>query len=96
MKMKRTEQGLLDEFKSHSEADEDFAVTSIYLLELANRAHELFKVSKVDQKRQLINFVLSNLQLKGDKLLYQAKKPFDLFFEMAENLKWLLGLDSNQ
>ena len=87
---------MIAELEAHSEAEEDFAITSIYLLELANRTSEIFKSSKVEQKQHLINFVLSNLQLKDKKLLYEAKKPFDLLLQMAKNQDWLPGLDSNQ
>ena len=62
---KQKERDLISELETNSHADEDFAITSIYLLELASRASELFKSSKVEQKRRLINFILSNLQLKG-------------------------------
>ncbi len=39
---------------------------------------ESFGSSKVEQKRQIINFVLTNLQLKGKKLEYTLKTPFDV------------------
>ena len=33
---------------------------------------------KVEQKRQLINFALTNLKLEGKNLVYTMKKPFDV------------------
>jgi len=45
-------------------------------LDICSRAYELFEISKVEQKRQLINFVLSNLQLRGKTLEFELKKPF--------------------
>jgi len=47
-------------------------------LDICSRAYELFEISKVEQKRQLINFVLSNLQLRGKTLEFELKKPFDV------------------
>ncbi len=82
--------------KAHTEADEKFALTVSYLFELSSRAAELFKVSKVDQKRELINFVLSNLKLKGRKLLYQVNQPFAAIIDANNKQSWLPGLDSNQ
>ncbi|MFH0776179.1 MAG: hypothetical protein V1936_01035, partial [Patescibacteria group bacterium] len=69
--------------------DEEFSITSLYLLDLANRAAELFASSKVEQKRHLISFALSNLRLKGEELLFEAKKPFDLLLQMTESKDWL-------
>lgn len=43
-----------------------------------------------------MSFLLSNLRLEGKKLLYQAKKPFNIFIEMGRNQEWLPELDSNQ
>lgn len=73
---------------AHTEADEDFAVTVNTLLNLVSSAHELFMGSKADQKRQLINFTLSNLRLDGQKLLFTMKKPFDLFQKPVNRLNW--------
>ncbi len=80
----------------HTEADEKFTFTVTYLLSLASKAPELFKVSKVEQKQQLIKFVLSNMTLKGKELQYQVKKPFDALIECAKSQEWLPRLDSNQ
>jgi ABC transporter substrate binding protein len=44
---------------------------------LASRAAELFESSKPEQKRQLLAFVFSNLRLKGKKLEYSLRSPFD-------------------
>jgi len=50
--------------KQHTKADEKLGITVNYLLYLASGAYELFEFLKVEQKRQLINFVLSNLKLR--------------------------------
>jgi len=63
-------------------------------MELASRAYELFEFSKVEQKRQLINFVLSNLKLKGKTLEFEIRKPFDVFINLknAKNCSVWLGI----
>jgi hypothetical protein len=48
-----------------------------------------------EQKRHLITFVLQNLLLEGEKVLYEAKKPFDLMAFCAKNENWLRRQDSN-
>lgn len=84
--------------KQHIEADEKFSFTLVNLMELASRAYELFEFSKVEQKRQLINFVLSNSKLKGKTLEFDLRKPFDVFTNLknAKNRSvWLGREDSN-
>lgn len=36
--------------------------------QLTNKAAELFESSKINEKRELINFLFSNLRLRGQKL----------------------------
>lgn len=83
------------EKKMHDGADEKFAMTLSYLLTVCSKAHEIFKSSKVEQKRALINFVLSNPSLKRGKLVYTYKKPFDVISKGSNCLEWLLRSDSN-
>lgn len=45
--------------------------------------------SKNEQKRQLINFMFSNLQLKGAKLDYTLRTPFHLMQNVAGYENWL-------
>jgi len=72
----------------HTIADEQFSVTLNHLLNLVSRAYELLESSKVEQKRQIINFVLSKL-LKDKKLIFTIRKPFDLFVNLKSRSKWL-------
>ncbi|MCD6226134.1 hypothetical protein J7J95_03640, partial [bacterium] len=41
-------------------AEDEYYITANYLLELANRAYELFKSSEVEEKRQLLKLILQN------------------------------------
>ncbi len=74
-------------------------MTLINLLNICSRAPELFESSKVEQKRQLINFLLSNLKLRGKTLEFELKKPFEVLINL-QNCKnrseWLGREDSNQ
>lgn len=74
--------------KQHIEADEKYAITVNYLLNLAHRAHELFESSKADQKRALINFALSNLRLDGLNLRFELRKPFDAILAANQSRMW--------
>lgn len=83
------------EREMHEGADEDFKNTLITAFNLANRASELFESSKILEKRELINFVFSNLSLRGRKLEYTLRKPFDMIVEMSCSEEWLPRKDSN-
>jgi len=94
--LKQTQYELEAKLKKHTEADEKFSITVNYLLNLASRAYELFKSSKIEQKRQLINFLLSNLRLRGKTLVYDCNKPFDAILNANKCSNWLRGLDFPQ
>lgn len=94
--MKAEEQNLITQIKEHSQADETFLITSSYLLELANRAYELFESSQTAQKRKLIDFVFANLEAKAGNLCYTLKNPFAGILECKKTNNWLPRLDSNQ
>lgn len=76
-------------------AEDSYYLTSKYLLELANRAYELFVSSELEQRRQLIMLTLQNLRVEGRIVRYDAQKPFDTILNFADNQLWLPRLDSN-
>lgn len=66
------------------EAEDNYYITAKYLLELANRAFDLFIRSKVEERRQLLKLVLSNLRVEGKTVRYEAVKPFDTILNYAD------------
>ena len=74
--------------REYDKVDKTFGVTVVKLLELAQRADELFKSSKPVQKRQLVNLVLTNLHLKQGKVLYEVKKPFSTILDVQKTNQW--------
>ncbi len=93
-KLKQDKEDLKIQLKQLDDADEKFSITVQYLLSLSSRAYEIFQSSKVEQKRQLINFVLSNLSLEGEKLHYELNKPFDAIVKCSERSDWYRLVDS--
>jgi hypothetical protein len=77
------------------EAEDNYYITAKYLLELANRAYDLFVSSKVEERRQLIKLVLSNLRIEDDVVCYDAVKPFDTLLVSADHQDWLRDLDGS-
>ena len=52
-------------------ADEEYYLTSEYLLQLANRAYELFMSSEAEEKRQLIKLTLQNLEFEENSIRFE-------------------------
>ena len=77
-------------------AAEEYYLTSEYLMQLANRAYDLFMSSEAQEKRQLLKLTLQNLKLKGKNVEFELEKPFDKVFACATSQSWLPDLDSNQ
>lgn len=75
------------------EAEDNYYVTAKYILELTKRAYDLFKCSEIDEKRQLLKLVLSNITLKDKKVQFEAQKPFDQIFIFADRQAWLPLID---
>ena len=67
--------------KNYLKADQNFKITVNTVLSIASKAYELCESSNIEQKRKLINFVFSNLELEGVTLRYSLKKPFDLMVD---------------
>jgi hypothetical protein len=59
------------------------------LISVASRAGDLFERSKIEQKRELLAFVFSNLCLKGKKLEFSLRSPFDLMTNRTNHTSWL-------
>ncbi len=78
-----------EQLKNYLRADENFKITVNTALSIASKAYELFERSNIEQKRKLISFVFSNLELKGTTLQYSLKKPFDLMVNCSTYQEWL-------
>ena len=84
-----------EELQRYTDADENYYITANMTLNLAKRAYEIFESSEVTEKRQLLNFLLQNLKLRGKKLLFELKTPFDTVLQASKCSDWLGGVDSN-
>ena len=84
-----------EQIKKHLKADETFKLTVNTVFSIASMAYELFESSKIEQKRKLINYVFSNLELEGTTLRYNLRKPFDLMVDCSTRSEWLGREDSN-
>lgn len=71
-KIEKRQKELLDDLKDHSNGDKAFVIGASYLLDICSRAVELFDAEsiKIEQKRYLIDFILSNASLDGEKTTF--------------------------
>lgn len=81
---------LLEQIKDHSRGNEQFILSASKILEVAHNASELFLSQDVrmSQKHRLLEFVLSNLRLSGETLLFELKTPFDVIAGCSKNDSW--------
>ena len=79
--------------EDHSKANEQYLLNAGYILQLSQRAGELSESSKMEEKRQIMGLVLSNLQLEGKKLHFELKTPFDVFVGCKKNNNCLRIVD---
>jgi site-specific DNA recombinase len=75
--------------EQHQKGEGEFRTTLESLISLASRAAAIFDRSKIEQKRQLISFVFSNIELRGKKLDFSLRSPFDLMVNRPTYSSWL-------
>lgn len=92
---KAKEQDLLLQKEDHSTANQNFYITSVKLLDITQKAYNLFLSSEPTEKTQLLNFVYQNFSLEGKNLIPKLKIPFEGILEYAKSGKLLPGQDSN-
>lgn len=87
---------LMDSIAEHQQANESYISEGVMLLELANRASELFAKQPASEKRRLLDFVLSNCTWKGGELTPNFRQPFDMIADMATDcaVKKVAGIAS--
>ena len=70
----RIQQAIAD----HQGADQSYMEEGVMLLELANRAVDLFEKQLPREKRRLLDFVLTNCTWANGKLTVEFRQPFGL------------------
>ena len=91
--LEKKQQKLNDRLKLLTSNNKDFQVTASYLLDLAHRAEQLFNESDEGLRQKLLEYVLSNIELKDKKLSYILNDPFRTVVETKK--KSLAAHNSN-
>ena len=66
------------EIAFHQVADRSYVDHGIQLLDVAHQAQALFKTRPPEEKRRLLNFLLSNCSWRDEELTTSFRQPFDL------------------
>ena len=74
---------ILRAMDQHHSANESYMEEGVALLELANRAADLFEQQPASEKRRLLDFVLSNCTWANGELTPEFRQPFDMIADMA-------------
>jgi site-specific DNA recombinase len=75
---------ILQTIEKHQNANQDYLEEGVGLLELANRAAELFERQDAREKRRLLDFVLSNSVWANGVLTPTFRQPFDIIVDGAK------------
>jgi hypothetical protein len=76
-------EALSDKLVKHTKANINYYEFGSHILELSNKAVFLYKNAKPEEKKELLNFLLSNSHLRDNKVLISYKKPFDKIHQRA-------------
>lgn len=81
---------ILQALEDLGDGDKNFVAGATYIIDVCSRATELFEseYASLEQKRFLIDFVVSNMTLEGEKLHFTLKKPFDVLAKMQFSDTW--------
>jgi len=77
------------------EADKSFYATATYLLQLFKYGDKIFEVATVEEKRDILNIILSNYFLDGKKLSFTPNEPFATVLKLSERPVWQGHVESN-
>ncbi len=101
---------LLESIEAYQQGNEAYMDEGVRVLELAQRAEELFFTQAPTEKRRLLSCLLSNSTWKDGQLHVEYRQPFDLIavansettnantdleVQIGENENWRSGRDSN-
>ena len=82
--LKKEQYELEGKSTSLTQADENFSIAITTIMSLAKNAYQIFKSSRVETQRAILNILLSNLQIKDKQISYNLRKPFDLITSLNE------------
>jgi site-specific DNA recombinase len=80
---------LKDQIARHEVADRKYVDFGCLVLDVANRAGEIYKVRNPEEKRYLLNLVFSNLFLRDKKVQFSLRNIFQAVSNYQKSGNWL-------
>ena len=81
------QEGLERKITAHHAADRAYLQQGVEVLELANRAYDLYMNQPHEERAKLLQFLLLNSTLKDGSLCVTYRKPFDIIAEWGGHQK---------
>ncbi len=94
-KWKNEQADVESKLASLREVNTSYIEHGMKLMELAQQAPMLFQHMTTEEKREMVNLVLSNPKIKNGSVEYDLRKPFSMFSEVTDLEKWRRERDSN-
>ena len=85
---------IVNQISAHEKADSKYLKNGIELLELAHRAHDLYKKQNSKEKQRLLKHLLSNSIMEGKTVHFELKMPFNMIVETNKSKNWLGRVDT--
>jgi hypothetical protein len=80
----KSKQSILNiEMEEYGEGDYRFHINVKRVLDLSRRMKAIFDSSEVMEQRAMLSYLLQNSTVKGKKITYDLKKPYNLVLELA-------------
>jgi site-specific DNA recombinase len=73
---------------AHQKSDTHYLASARIVLELSNKAYDLFMKQDSAEKRKLVNILLLNSSFDGKVLEFTLRKPFDTVMECKKSANW--------
>lgn len=87
---------IVDAKQRHNKANINYLKLGMNIFELAQKGRELFeKQANMEEKKELLNFVFSNLKIRGEKVVPTPHNGFEVVALRAKDSNWLPSRDSN-
>ncbi|MBI4065331.1 recombinase family protein [Candidatus Gottesmanbacteria bacterium] len=81
---------IVDAKQKHNKANINYLKLGMNIFELAQKGRELYeKQASLSEKKELLNFVFSNLKINGEKVVPTAHNGFEVIALRAKNQDWL-------
>ena len=79
---------ILEELNNCRVSDDQAYLQGVKILELAAKAHELYKKQTSDEKNKFLRILLSNCTLENGTVRPVYRKPFDILARGVESKNW--------